>query len=108
MVPGAQLLLGLAQPLGRVEAAAKAALDVSAVLGGVLLQGDVGQPLIHRRPAAACVHAAGVLHRHAVGLDHLGGQGTGGKAGQHALQVQVEARLLPNLAVKQCKFGIEG
>ena len=37
VVPGAELLLGLAQPLGRVEAAAKAALNVGAVLGGVLL-----------------------------------------------------------------------
>ena len=56
MHPGAQLLFGLAQPLRRVEGAAEAALDVGAVLRGVLLQGDVGPALVHRQSTAYGIH----------------------------------------------------
>ncbi len=80
MIAGAKLLLGLAQPFRRVEGAPETALDVGAVLGGVLPEGDVGQPLVHRQPAAARgIHRAGVLDHDAVGLDHLGGERFGGE-----------------------------
>ena len=108
MVPGAELLLGLAQPFRRVERAAKAALDVGPVLGGVLFQCNMGQPLVGSRPAAARVHTARVLHRHPVGLDHLGGHGLGGKGGQKPLQVQVQCQFLVHRAVKEGKFSVKG
>ena len=74
MRPGAERLLGLAQTLRRVEGTTKAAFNVGAVLGGILPQGDVGQPLVCRGAGAARLHGAGVLHGQPVGLDHLGGQ----------------------------------
>ena len=58
MVPGAELLLGLAQPFRRVEGAAEAAFDVGSVLRGILLQGDVGPALVHRQTAAHSIHGA--------------------------------------------------
>ena len=108
MIPGAELLLGLAQPFRRVERAAKAALDVGPVLGGVLFQCNMGQPLVGSRPAAARVHTARVLHCHPVGLDHLGGHGLGGKGGQKPLQVQVQCQFLVHRAVKEGKFSVKG
>ena len=108
MHPGAQLLFGLAQPLRRVEGAAEAALDVGAVLRGVLLQGDVGLPFVHAGAAAGGVHGVGVLHGHSVGLDHLGGQGLGGKGGQQAVQMQVQRRFRMHGAVEEVKRCVHG
>ena len=85
MRPGAERLLGLAQALGRIEGTTKAAFNVGAVLGGILPQGDVGQPLVCRGAGAARLHGTGVLHGQTVGLDHLGGQRFGGKRGQQPL-----------------------
>ena len=85
MHPGAQLLLGLAQLLRRVEAAPKAAFNVGAILRGALLQGNVCPALVHRQPAACGIHRTGMHHRHPVGLDHLGGHGFGGKLRPKAL-----------------------
>ena len=45
MLPGAKLLLGLLQSLGRIERPAKAAFDVGAVFLGALAQGDVASRL---------------------------------------------------------------
>ena len=53
MVPGAELLLGLAQPFRRVERAAKAALDVGPVLGGGVVECNKGQPRVGPRPPPA-------------------------------------------------------
>ena len=103
MCPGAERLLGLAQALGRVEGTAKAAFNVSAVLGGILPQGDVGQPLVCRGAGAARLHRTGVLHGQPVGLDHLGGQRSGGKRGQQSLQMQMKPHFVPDPAVKQGK-----
>ena len=86
MHPSAQLLLGLAQLLRRVEATPEAAFNVGAILCGALLQGDVCPALVHRQPAACGIHRTGMLHRHPVGLDHLGGHGFGGKLCPKALQ----------------------
>ena len=102
--PGAERLLGLAQTLGRIEGTAKAAFNVGAVLGGILPQGDVGQPLVCRGAGAARFHRTGVLHSQPVGLDHLGGQRFGGKRGQQSLQMQMKPHLVPDLAVKQGKL----
>ena len=104
MHPGAQLLLGFAQLFRRVEAAPEAAFDVGAVLRGALLQGDVCPALVHCQPAACGIHRTGMLHRHPVGLDHLGGHGFGGKLCPKALQPKVQGGLLVYLAVKQGKF----
>ena len=101
--PGAERLLGLAQTLGRIEGTAKAAFNVGAVLGGILPQGDVGQPLVCRGAGAARFHGTGVLHGQPVGLDHLGGQRFGGKRGQQPLQMQMKPHFVPDPAVKQGK-----
>ena len=45
-----------------------------------------------------------MLHRHPVGLDHLGGHGFGGKFCPKALQPQMQRGLLVYLAVKQGKL----
>ena len=58
VVAHAKLLLSLAQPFRRVEGAAEAAFDVSSVLRGILLQGDVGPALVHRQSAAHSIHGA--------------------------------------------------
>ena len=101
MHSGAQLLLGLAQLLRRIEAAPEAAFNVGAVLRGALLQGNVCPALVHRQPAACGIHRTGMLHRYPVGLDHLGGHGFGGKLCPKALQPQMQRGLLAYLAVKQ-------
>ena len=85
MRPGAERLLGLAQALGRVEGTTKAAFNVGAILRGALLQGNVCPALVHRQPAACGIHRAGMLHRHPVGLDHLGGHGFGSQLCPKAL-----------------------
>ena len=109
MIAGAKFLLGLAQPFRRVEGAPETALDVGAVFGGVLPEGDVGQPLVHRQPAAACgIHRAGVLDHDAVGLDHLGGERFGGKRSQKPFEMQVERGFFVHGAVKQLRVGKEG
>lgn len=108
MLAGAKLLLGLPQPLGRVERPAKAALDVGPVLLGALAQGDVGQPLVRMDTAAGGIHRAGVLHRHPVGLDHLGGHGAGHKGRQQAVQVEVQPGLLVHRPVEQLELGVDG
>ena len=107
MLAGAKLLLGLPQPLGRVERPAKAALDVGPVLLGALAQGDVGQPLVCRGAGAARLHGTGVLHGQPVGLDHLGGQGLGGKGGQQAVQMQMQSCSLVHSAVEQVEFCVD-
>ena len=104
MHPSAQLLLSLAQLLRRVEAAPEAAFNIGAILRGALLQGDVCPALVHRQPAACGIHRTGMLHRHPVGLDHLGGHGFGGKLCPKALQPQMQRGLLAHLAVKQGEF----
>ena len=104
MHSGAQLLLGLVQLFRRVEAAPEAAFNVGAVLRGALLQGNVCPALVHRQPAAGGIHRTGMLHRHPVGLDHLGGHGFGGKFCPKALQPQMQRGLLAYLAVKQGKL----
>ena len=104
MHPGTQFLLGLTQLLRRVEATPEAAFNVGAVLRGALLQGDVCPALVHRQPAACGIHRTGMLHRHPVGLDHLGGHGFGGKLCPKALQPQMQRGLLAHLAVKQGKL----
>ena len=101
MHSGAQLLLGLAQLLRRVEAAPEAAFNVGAVLRGALLQGNVCPALVHRQPAACGIYRTGMFHRHPVGFDHLGGHGFGGKLCPKALQPQMQRGLLAYLAVKQ-------
>ena len=85
MHSGAQLLLGLVQLFRRVEAAPEAAFNVGAVLRGALLQGNVCPALVHRQPAAGGIHRTGMLHRHPVGLDHLGGHGFGSQLCPKAL-----------------------
>ena len=102
MHSGAQLRL--AQLLRRVEAAPEAAFNVGAVLRGALLQGNVCPALVHRQSAACGIHRTGMLHRHPVGLDHLGGHGFGGKLCPKALQPQMQRGLLTYLAVKQGKL----
>ena len=104
MHPGTQFLLGLAQLFRRVEAAPEAAFNVGAVLRGALLQGNVCPALVHRQPAAGGIHRTGMLHRHPVGLDHLGGHGFGSQLCPKALQPQMQRGLLAYLAVKQGKF----
>ena len=104
MHSGAQFLLGLAQLFRRVEAAPEAAFNVGAILCGALLQGDICPALVHRQPAACGIHRTGMLHRHPVCLDHLGGHGFGGKLCPEALQPQVQRGLLTYLAVKQGKL----
>ena len=108
MLPGAKLLLGLPQPFGRVERPAKAAFDVGAVFLGALAQGDVGQPLVGVDAAAGGVHRAGMLHRHPVGLYHLGGHGAGHEGRQQAVQMEMQPGLLMHRAVEQLEFGVDG
>ena len=108
MLPGAKLLLGLPQPFGRVERPAKAAFDVGAVFLGALAQGDVGQPLVGMDAAAGGVHRAGMLHRHPVGLYHLGGHGAGHEGRQQTVQMEMQPGLLMHRAVEQLEFGVDG
>ena len=108
MLAGAKLLLGLPQPLGRVERPAKAAFDVGAVLLGALAQGDVGQPFVGVDAAAGGIYRAGVLYRHPVSLYHLGGHGAGHQRRQPALQVEMQSGLLVHRAVEQLELGVDG
>ena len=104
MIPHAQLLLRFAQPLRRVDGAPETAFDVGTVLCSVLPQGDMGTAFVQRGTGTAGVHGAGMLHGDPVGLDHLGGQCPGGKAGKQPLQMQVQRRFGTDLAVKEGKF----
>ena len=104
MHPGAQFLLGLVQLFRRVEAAPEAAFNIGAILCGALLQGNVCPALVHRQPAACDIHRTGMLHRHPVGLDHLGGHGFGSQLCPKALQPQMQRGLLVYFAVKQGEF----
>ena len=74
---------------------------------GALAQGDVGQPLVGVDAAVGGVHRAGMLHRHPVGLYHLGGHGAGHERRQQAVQMEMQPGLLMHRAVEQLEFGVD-